>query len=348
MKKIRVPDLPIQIQHLRGTWEVNFPRLKLWGVRGSIPTPLGQTEYRHKLHGVLQHAVNAGLNNTSSEKLDEFIKNLPHDLRYIYGGNTTCVSVKKDESDDVLILDSGTGIKLIGDELMNGPCGRGEGDVKIILTHTHWDHIQGLPFFKPMFIPGNTIHFYSPLEDIQSRLKQQQNSAFFPISLEEMMATKVFHHLKDNEPFEINGLKVDFHPLKHPSGCYAYRIRENNYTFIFATDAEFTGDDMDEIEKGSSFFHKADLLLIDSQYSLDESFNKFTWGHTSNTMAVNCGVKWRIKNLVLIHHEPAHSDSRLYENYRNAIEHKILMDTDRPRLFLGHEGMTFRVGKEIS
>ncbi len=322
-------------------------RIKLWGVRGSIATPLGPEDYRHKLHGVLRHAVEAGLKDSSEESLDKFIADLPHDLRYIYGGNTTALTVSTEAMDAPVIVDCGTGIRALGDELMAGPCGKGQGVLRIFLTHTHWDHIQGLPFFKPLFIPGNEIHFYSPMEDLKSRLIRQQMDYFFPIAFEAMGATKHFHHLKETDaPTDLgDGLTVDFHPLKHPGGSFAYRFRRDKHTFIFATDAEFTGEDLASIGDYTDFFNEADLMILDAQYSLDEAFGKFDWGHTSNTMAVNCGVKWKLRNLVLTHHEPAYSDSKLFANFQHAVEHKNNMKAELPRLHLAREGMVFRLGR---
>ena len=318
-------------------------QVKLWGVRGSIATPLGPTEYRHKLHGVLRQAIEKDLRDPA--KIDAFLQELPHDLKHIYGGNTTCITVRGPTGEEnPVIVDCGTGLKEIGDQLMEGPCGRGKGVVRILITHTHWDHIQGIPFFKPLYIPGNEIHFYSPMEDLDSRLIRQQAEMFFPIPFQSMGATKVFHNLQDKEILELGGLKIDFHPLKHPGGCFAYRFRQGRSTFIFATDAEFTEEDLTGEDVYAGFFDNADLMVLDAQYSLNESFGKFDWGHTSNTMAVNCGVKWRVKNLILTHHEPSYADSRLYENFRLAVDHKNQLNKDLPRLILAREGMVFQLG----
>lgn len=321
--------------------------IKLWGVRGSIASPLTQTEYHDKLAGILTQAVESGFSDTSPEGIQQFIESLPPDQRFIFGGNTTCVSVQPNGSEIPWIIDAGTGLRALGDELMEGACGKGAGTVRIFLTHTHWDHIQGLPFFKPLYIPGNVIHFYSPLEDLRSRLNRQQLDMFFPVPFEAMAAEKHFHLLSERDPLRLSDqVQLDFHPLKHPGGSFAYRMRGPRGTFIFATDAEFTGDDLIHLEEHSDFFLDADLMVLDAQYSLDEAFSKFDWGHTANTMAVNCGASWRVRNLVLTHHEPSYTDRRLYETFRAAVEHKANLGSVHPRLFLAREGMTFRLGKE--
>jgi ribonuclease BN (tRNA processing enzyme) len=133
-------------------------------------------------------------------------------------------------------------------------------------------------------------------------------------------------------------MKISFTPLKHPGGSHAYKFQEGGKTFIFATDCEFTGNDMELIRNMSSFFNGADVLVIDSQYTLDESFNKFDWGHTAYTMAVNCATIWNIETLFLTHHEPAYTDKKVYGILDEAIEHKRHLGGSPLEIKLAREG----------
>ncbi len=318
-------------------------RIQLWGVRGSCPSPLPNIEYRAKIETILLTAISQGLKNPDG--VGAFIDSLPDEVRYVYGGDTTCVSVTSD-SGKIYILDCGTGIRRLGYELMKGPCGKGKGEINILLTHNHWDHIQGIPFFTPIYIPGNVINFYSPFPKQEDFLISQMSSPFFPAPFEKTPSTKVYHLLdvKKREAIKLeDDLLVDFFPLKHPGGSFAYRFRQKGKSFIFATDAEFTGEYIEKEEFRTDFFDKADLLILDSQYTLQESFQKFDWGHTSYTMAVNCGLRWKVKQLVLTHHEPSYPDSMLSEIHTLAREHALQMESDSMIIHMAREGLVFDI-----
>jgi phosphoribosyl 1,2-cyclic phosphodiesterase len=318
-------------------------QIRLWGVRGSCPSPPSNEEYRAKLKSILQYSIEKNINN--SNEIDDFINDLPENLQYFYGGNTTCVSVTSD-SGKMYIIDGGTGIRPLGDELMKGSAGKGEGEITILMTHYHWDHIQGLPFFKPIYIPGNVFHFISPYKDQEKYLVEQMRVPYFPATFEGTASVKKFTHLdpKDRKPFFLeDDLKVEYYPLKHPGGSFAYKFTQNGKSFIFATDAEFTGEALERTGNETDFFMDAELLVFDSQYTLDEAFLKFDWGHTGYTMAVNCGIRWNIKHLVMTHHEPAYTDEKLRENYSLALEHQGNSGNTTLEISLAREGKIFHL-----
>ncbi|TGK31762.1 MBL fold metallo-hydrolase [Leptospira gomenensis] len=315
--------------------------IQLYGTRGSIAAPLRTPEYVQKLSQVLEIVRDRGEGVLSD--IQKFISELPEYLTHVVGGNTTCVSVISSSGQKILI-DGGTGLRVAGDEWMREEFGKGRGSVVFFFTHTHWDHIQGIPFFKPLYIPGNTAHFYSPFPDLEQRLELQQGASFFPIPFSKLASTKLFTCLLPGETLVLEGdCKVDAFPLKHPGGSFAYRFREKGKTFIFATDAEFTGEDFASISEMKPFFADADLLVLDAQYTLDESFQKFDWGHTSYTMAVNCAVAWNVKTLVLTHHEPAYADDVLDIILQEAKAHAEALGNSALKIELALEGSQYKL-----
>ena len=129
-------------------------KIKLLGVRGSLSSPSSNREYRTKIRKILNRAVDSGLK--SADQINDFINSLPDNLQYYYGGNTTCIALYS-QSGTLYILDCGSGVREFGVDLLDGDCGKGKGILKIFITHLHWDHIQGIPFFKPMYIQAGSL-----------------------------------------------------------------------------------------------------------------------------------------------------------------------------------------------
>jgi len=314
-------------------------QIRLWGIRGSLPAPINNEEYTDRLRRILDLSIKEQLNK--GENIDNFLEGLPAELRYLCGGDTTCISVQSD-SGKLYILDCGTGIRRLGNFLMDGECKEGKGELNIMISHNHWDHIQGLPFFRPIYISGNILNIYSPYKNQKTVLETQMSNPFFPAKFQDTASTKNYFLIEypQKTPLQLeDDLFVSVYPLKHPQGCFAYKFMQNNKTFIFATDTEFTGETVDSLDGATEFFNDADLLILDSQYTLDEAFIKADWGHTSYTMAVNCATNWNVKKLILTHHEPTYSDEILQSNYLLALEHAQLVSNTYTEIFLAREGM---------
>ncbi|PKL33325.1 MAG: MBL fold metallo-hydrolase [Spirochaetae bacterium HGW-Spirochaetae-10] len=313
-------------------------QVKLWGVRGSVPSPLDPRDYRSRINSVIEKTRDL-LKKNPSLSADEIREKLPAHIRDLIGGETTCVELR--EGSEQLIFDMGTGARRLGYDMM----ARGvTGDIHILMTHTHWDHIQGWPFFIPAYIPGNQIHFHSSIKDCEQRFRTQQIFDFFPLALDQMMSKRDFHSYEPGDSFKIGSLKIRTESLIHPGNSTAYRVEKGKKSFIFATDTEFFGPDLEEIVKRKApFFKGADCLIMDAQYSVKESEQKIGWGHTSMLVAVDCAVAWKVKRLVLTHHEPAHDDlttMRMLEEAQAYLDERY---AGKLELILAREGDTIEI-----
>jgi phosphoribosyl 1,2-cyclic phosphodiesterase len=242
---------------------------------------------------------------------------MPPYITGIGGGNTTCVEIRAGEA--VFILDAGSGIRELGNSLVREAFGKGKGEAHLFFSHTHWDHIQGLPFFTPAFIPGNQLHFHSPYPDLEQRLEDQQREVFFPVPLSYMRANRSFEVLDPNASYTIAGVKVQLKLLYHPGGAYAYRFTHNDTVVVYATDGEYQRMDQEATQPFVEFFRGADLLIFDAQYSFEQAIDeKRDWGHSTPKMGAELAYRAGVKRLALTHHDPLVKDERLWKAVEEA------------------------------
>jgi len=274
-------------------------RLTIWGCRGSIATPGAET---------------VG-----------------------YGGNTSCVEVSLDEG-TVLILDAGTGIRGLGDEL----AGRGAHRLHLLLTHLHLDHLEGLRFFAPLWDERVTLDIWgppSPVLSLEERIRRSFSPPLFPIDLRTLPARVTFRDVP-REPWTLGGASLTADLIMHPGPTVGYRIEASGSSVAYLPDHEpaLTGITDRPIEwvSGASIAGDADLLLHDAQYSEDEYEEHIGWGHTSVADAVAFTRTVGARRLVLFHHDPRHSDGSL-ERLEAHARSLVGRDDDPPTV--AREGM---------
>jgi len=307
------------------------------GVRGSIGTPLSTEQIEEKLAMALERAQPEDLKDASSRQA--FIETLPIEIRGCFGGNTSCVQIEV--GGEQLIFDAGTGIRALGQDLMTGEFGKGRGQGHIFFTHTHWDHIQGLPFFAPLYIHGNGFTFYSPYDNLKERLEGQQFHEYFPVPFRAYSAKVHFSDLSDKVKCQIGDVKITWMEMCHPGRSFAYRIEYDGRSVVYATDAEYKSLRKEELQPYVDFFQDADLLIFDSMYTFGEGLEKRDWGHSSTFIGVDLAVDAHVKKIAFFHHEPRYSDFKLIDIFAQTKKYlKPIAPESKLDMFLAYEGLT--------
>lgn len=247
-----------------------------------------------------------------------------------YGGNTPCVEVRL--GDTLIIFDAGTGIIPLGNRLME------QSDIRnlhIVLSHYHWDHISGLPFFVPAFVPGWRISIHGPAdtpENLAHMISQQMKAPYFPVEVETWLAD-ISYHTPGSKPFEIGPAKMQSFPVHHPGITLGYRLEAKGKRIVYAPDnelsfisqsiddrkAEFDEEEKALLEamkveqrlKGIEFMEKADMLIHDAQYTPDDYKRKRGWGHSCYTDTITSAIEAGVGALYLFSHDPNYNDKML-------------------------------------
>ncbi len=298
-------------------------KIKFWGVRGSIPCPG------------------------------------PHTMKY--GGNTACVELRFE--DRLIIIDAGSGIRDLGNHMMSHDLPRGPMKTEIFLTHTHWDHIMGFPFFTPIYIPGTKLKVYGPVTYEDDTLKEivggQLAYRYFPVRQTELAAEIEYTDLKEGQ-FDLgDGIMVTTKYLNHPILCLGYRFEHRGkvlctaydtepFQNVFATDPDDPSYDEAMTHEGEQaareqnqllekFMTGADLVIYDAQYTREEyQSSKAGWGHSSVEYAIAAARRTKVKRLALFHHEPVRNDDQLDELTKRYCNSDYTGETE---VFFAREGM---------
>ncbi|MFT5504054.1 MAG: phosphoribosyl 1,2-cyclic phosphodiesterase [Gammaproteobacteria bacterium] len=263
-----------------------------------------------------------------------------------YGGNTSCVHIELDSGHD-LILDSGTGIRRLGQKLAHKST-----EVNIVLSHGHWDHIQGYPFFAPIYQPDRNINVFVNRESgkkLLSSLFDQMDGFNFPVKAVDLPSNNLWKYKGvESELYEKDGITLVQKPLNHPGGGSAYRITENGLSVAYVTDNELDPPYKmnTQYHEWVKYLHNVDVLIHDAQYTEDDMPHKHGWGHSLISQVRKLAVDAEVKALVMFHHDPDRSDSELDEVQRE--NEKFLTSSRAPaRSVCAAEGMQITLSKPV-
>ncbi|WP_416896598.1 MAG: response regulator [Minwuia sp.] len=237
----------------------------------------------------------------------------PNTLRY--GGNTSCVTLSFPRG-QFFIFDAGSGIREVGSNLLASGKTRTEG--KIFISHPHWDHINALPFFAPLFIPGNDYEVLGPMHGslgIEKLVSEQMSGAYFPITVREFGARVTYRDLREGT-YDVGGLQVKTMLLSHPGYCLGYRVDYGGRSVCYITDNEMFLPDSDYHSPGymdqlADFVRGTEMLITDTTYTDEEYRSKVGWGHSCLSQVVELACRGEVKGLYLFHHDPDQDDDAI-------------------------------------
>ncbi|MCH2175758.1 MAG: MBL fold metallo-hydrolase [Lentisphaeria bacterium] len=291
---------------------INFrPEITFWGTRGSVSTPGRLTDK--------------------------------------YGGNTPCTSLQFDDG-SMYIIDAGTGIRKLGNELLE--TGVALKDLHLFLTHTHWDHIQGLPFFLPVYSGNTHLTIYgSPTKGgfLESILKGQMGADYFPVDMNSLASHLDIVEMSDKSMM-FGDLKVTWQEQHyHPGGCLRYCFEKDGYKVVSASDVELnmmfaegieeTAEVLERRAEFSDFVHNTDLLIADGQYTAEEYEAKKGWGHTSMELLCEVAYENGVKKLAITHHDPERTDMMI-DKLLTQIGPAYAKASPSMQVFFAREGMS--------
>lgn len=291
-------------------------KIKFWGVRGSLPSPHTPEVLEARLRHVIERFKSSGTNSTANE----FLSTLPQSTRGGFGGNTACVEIIGPE--ESLIIDAGSGIRGVGDRRMSlaGFSQKPDPVSHILFTHFHWDHLIGLPFFTPIFIPGNTVHMYAVQEDLEDCIRALFRKPFFPVPFEALGSKVIFHKLEPRKKTQIAGFDVTPYQLDHPDPCWGYRVEHGGKSYSHCVDTEGTRVSPDDIGPDLPLYQNSDLVLFDAQYTMIEAAEKMNWGHAAAPLGIEIALRENAKRILFAHHDPGASDEKIADAERQTRE----------------------------
>jgi ribonuclease BN (tRNA processing enzyme) len=260
-----------------------------------------------------------------------------------FGGNTSCTQVT--HGDHTFYVDMGSGFREAGTEAMK----QGIKEFHVFMTHMHWDHVMGLPFFIPVHVPGHKINIYHVHKNCPEYVRINFNGVNFPLTWDQVAADVEFHQLKLYEPTQFTDVSVTPFSLDHPGGSFGFRFDAGGKSFVIGVDGEYKRLTPKELGKDHSFYQNLDVLLFDAQYEMAELASRFDWGHCSPNIGIDLALREGIKNLIFTHHDPWSTETKLRRMYLAAEKYmKGQLDSykeqwvdqpEGPKMMMAYDGL---------
>ena len=318
-------------------------RVRFWGTRGSIPTPLTSAQLKHKIRKAL--VLSRGADLSSDARIDEFVEQtLPFTVANTFGGDSPCVEIET-ESNEYLICDLGTGLRRFGSQVLARNGLDTPNKFNFVMSHVHWDHIMGFPFFAPAYIPGNKIRVFGCHDIVESALRGQHSGPCFPVEYDALGADIEYVGLEVDRWYDVAGLKVKAMRQHHTGDSYGYRFEKDGKSIVYSTDSEHKLISRAETEAFVAFFREADLVVFDAMYSLADAVTiREDWGHSSNIVGVELCQMARAKHFCLFHHEPTNDDDAIQQIFEDTVRLEEITRTDHTlKISAAYDGLEIEV-----
>jgi phosphoribosyl 1,2-cyclic phosphodiesterase len=290
------------------SYDFDRRRAKEMGADGYITKPINRDTFLHSVNEIISSRVVVqywGVHGTLPAPGPAYTR---------YGGNTPCVSVEIGGGEPLYIFDCGSGIKRLSDKLMADPGERFHG--RVFISHTHWDHINTVPFFAPLYLRGNQVELFGPYQGdltIERAISAQMESVYFPVTIREFGARLVFRDLRE-ETLQFGPVRIDTMLLRHPGYCLGYKLTCRERSVCYITDNELylpsnERHDARYVERLVAFVKGADVLITDTTYRDHEYPSKVDWGHSCVSQVADLAARADVKRLHLFHHDPDQTDA---------------------------------------
>lgn len=300
-------------------------QVRFWGTRGSLPVAPKARTIADKVAAALVAASGRGFASLGEAR--NYVENeLDFAVGQTYGGASSCVEIDLGEG-PFIVCDLGSGVRELGlDTMRRAAEGGRPREWHVFLSHLHWDHVMGFPFFVPAFVPGSKILIHAGHADAEQALRRQQEEISFPVPFDWLKANIEFRTLEPGRKYEIGAVEVSLIEQNHSHMSYGYRFRDAaGRVAVYSTDSEHKIEQMEDEADVVAFFGDADLVVCDTMYSLADSVSmKEDWGHSSNVVAVDLCHEAGARRLALFHHEPTYSDADIQRMHEETIRYEEL------------------------